>query len=397
MRHNSEESEALLDMRIAQLTTTSEGGAGIAAVRLSKALNEVGVTSEIVSQRGLQEETSLRSKLTTVLQRNLLQSTSNLMTTYSQTTLKKVKVRDFDILHFHAFYNLTRSRDIDKIAKGRPIFLSLHDQRFLTGGCHFSGSCKNYEKSCQECPQAHKAFWRSVELEKKNIDYLLNGPRVHIISPSSWLADITESILKSKAKIHIVRNPIPEMNKFDKSLVREDYQIPSTKYVIGFVSVHLDNKLKGLSDLEKAIKLLPKVIQDKIHLLLICKSGLTSNIGVESRSVIVNPADELRLKLYQLMDVLAVPSRQDNSPNVIGEALMSGTRVIGSKAGGIPELLHDFDCPVVSTTNADVFAKSIIEEMSVKQSRLEISEKAIKIFGYHEIGNKVKKLYEESL
>ena len=137
-------------MRIAQLTTTSEGGAGIAAVRLSKALNEVGVTSEIVSQRGLQEETSLRSKLTTILQRNLLQSTSNLMTTYSQTTLKKVKVRDFDILHFHAFYNLTRSRDIDKIAKGRPIFLSLHDQRFLTGGCHFSGSCKNYEKSCQE-------------------------------------------------------------------------------------------------------------------------------------------------------------------------------------------------------------------------------------------------------
>jgi glycosyltransferase involved in cell wall biosynthesis len=97
------------------------------------------------------------------------------------------------------------------------------------------------------------------------------------------------------------------------------------------------------------------------------------------------------------MDVLAVPSRQDNSPNVIGEALINGTRVLGSKVGGITEILHEFGCPVVDTTNAEVFAKSIIEEMSVKQSRLEISEKAIKIFGYHEIGNKVKKLYEESL
>jgi hypothetical protein len=145
-------------MRIAQLTTTSEGGAGIAAVRLSKALNEVGVTSEIVSQRGLQEETSLRSKLTTVLQRNLLQSTSNLMTTYSQTTLKKVKVRDFDILHFHAFYNLIRSRDIDKIAKGRPIFLSLHDQRFLTGGVIFQDHVRTMKKAAKNALKPTRPF-----------------------------------------------------------------------------------------------------------------------------------------------------------------------------------------------------------------------------------------------
>lgn len=386
-----------MSMKVAQLTTTLEGGAGVAALRLSSALNEVGVTSKVVSQRGFKGTTSIRSKLTTVIQRNFLQSTNNLMTTFSQTTIEKSNVQIFDVLHFHAFYNLVRSQDIEIISGEKPIFLSLHDQRFLTGGCHYSGLCKAYEASCKTCPQAGRAFWQSVQREKEYINHLLNSPRVNIITPSNWLAEMAAKIVTSKTKIHIVRNPIPDESKSERPLLRAKYQIHPTKFVIGFVSVNLNNPLKGLKDLENAIRLLPTSLLESIHVLLVGKSNINLSCGVESKSVIVDPPENMRLKLYQLMDVLAVPSRQDNSPNVIGEALINGTRVLGSKVGGIPEILHEFGCPVVDTTNAEVFAKSIIEEMSIKYNRLELSEKAIKSFGYHEIGNKIKKLYEESL
>jgi glycosyltransferase involved in cell wall biosynthesis len=44
------------------------------------------------------------------------------------------------------------------------------------------------------------------------------------------------------------------------------------------------------------------------------------------------------------IDVLLVPSRADNSPNVIHEAKLWGKPVLASMVGGIPEILYeDFD------------------------------------------------------
>lgn len=46
-------------------------------------------------------------------------------------------------------------------------------------------------------------------------------------------------------------------------------------------------------------------------------------------------------ELYQEMDVLLVPSRQDPLPTVIVEAGLSGVPVVGSRVGGIPEMIVD--------------------------------------------------------
>ena len=48
-----------------------------------------------------------------------------------------------------------------------------------------------------------------------------------------------------------------------------------------------------------------------------------------------------------MIDVLLVPSRADNSPNIIHEAKRMGLPVIASLVGGISELLEpDFDEPI---------------------------------------------------
>lgn len=384
-------------MRVAQITTSLQGGAGIAAVRLSQALVHVGVDSEIVSQRKTGRRTSLSSKATTVLQRSLVQSSSNLVTTFSHTALTNRVLENFDLLHFHSTYNLVKIGEILRYAGERPVFITLHDQRSITGGCHYSGECVQFSNDCSHCPQVKKPFWSQVVREKKLVNDLLQSPQVHIVSPSTWLAEMTSQMIPSAKPVHIVRNPIPATTIAEEINLVKELRLEEKKFVIGFVSANLSNPLKGLEDLFNALDKLPLAIQKKIHLLLVGKSSVNfRNENISKSSFVMNNDISIE-NPYAFMNLLLVPSRQDNSPNVIGEAFMSGTRVIGSTVGGIPELLKEFECAAVDTTNPNLFASAILGEMSHRYSRTELSNKAQKIFGYSKIGNQVRSLYQDVL
>ena len=47
------------------------------------------------------------------------------------------------------------------------------------------------------------------------------------------------------------------------------------------------------------------------------------------------------LSVLKSSDLLVVPSLADSCPNTVMEALYTGIPVIGSRAGGIPEILKD--------------------------------------------------------
>lgn len=384
-------------MKIAQITTTLEGGAGIAAIRLSEALNFVGLDSSIVSQRGHNNKTNIGSKVTTLLQKSVVQSSANLITTFSKTTIEKSQLKDFEILHFHSIYNLIGTQELYRLSKVKPIFLSLHDQRLLTGGCHYSGKCENFKGSCSHCPQVRRVFQRFVQKEKTSVNNLLRNPSVQFIAPSQWLAEMAGRIILDKSNVHVLRNPIPSVSVFSQDKAKVIFGIESSKFVIGFVSVHLNNPLKGLKDLVNALKLLPSNVQNHIHLLLVGKSSVELDGLTISSSNIQFNHENSEVNCYSPMDLLVVPSRQDNSPNVVGEALMSGVRVLGSQVGGIPELMMEFNCPAIDTTDPRKFSLQILEEIKVKYSRENLAVRASEVFGYKQVGNSLKKLYEASL
>ena len=45
--------------------------------------------------------------------------------------------------------------------------------------------------------------------------------------------------------------------------------------------------------------------------------------------------------LYNLMDVVALPSKHDGLPNALLEAMACGRPVVGGRAGGLPDALED--------------------------------------------------------
>ena len=78
---------------------------------------------------------------------------------------------------------------------GIKIFFYLTDLEFITGGCHYSFECKNYDKNCDNCP-ATKLFIKSLPnrifLEKKN-NY--KNSKLVFLSPNQ---EIYKKVYKSK-------------------------------------------------------------------------------------------------------------------------------------------------------------------------------------------------------
>jgi glycosyltransferase involved in cell wall biosynthesis len=67
---------------------------------------------------------------------------------------------------------------------------------------------------------------------------------------------------------------------------------------------------------------------------------------------------------WNLVDVLFVPSRADNSPNVIHEAKLWGVPVLTSDVGGIPEILDkSFDSSISLDSASTDFIESEIRRI----------------------------------
>jgi glycosyltransferase involved in cell wall biosynthesis len=71
--------------------------------------------------------------------------------------------------------------------------------------------------------------------------------------------------------------------------------------------------------------------------------------------------------LHQI-DILAVPSSQDNLPSVVLEALAAGVPVVGTSVGGIAEVLDLCQMPKVQSNDSFSLAKSLMEILECDRS-----------------------------
>ena len=399
-------------MRIAHLSTSQSGGAGIAAKRSSDALKSIGIENDFFALKagGLSHNTDVqtilrtrsevfRSRSLTVLQKHLIQRGDDLLTPIS---LEPRAVRDifqeYDLLHIHSTYNILRHNGFKELLQsGKSVVITLHDQRWFTGGCHYSGECEKYKIDCKECPQATDLGKRFVSQTFQNyLSILSSNPNLKVISPSSWLArKALESRIFSDVNLRVIRNPIPTtaLDFSHRDLSRENYQRNQIR-IIAFVAENLQNPLKGLNVVLNAFDLMHQAQREKFQLLLIGNNPPNlNNISVSTRHVVIEDSESL-ISHLSVSDLLVVPSFQDNLPNVIGEAYSSGIKILGSDVGGIPE--------VVSTVTGDLFQCGNHHALSRKlldfdfdYSRDEVISFFESNFSYKNVGEKISNFYME--
>lgn len=185
-----------------------------------------------------------------------------------------------------------------------------------------------------------------------------------VISPSKFILDMHLEYGFFKNAKQVVLPLGVELNNTEKS--KKKYSIIDILYVGGL------SKHKGVHILIKAFK----EIKNKNMRLHILGSGADTDefkkIATDSRIVFhgFKTGEELMV-FYKKANVVVVPSIcYDNSPMVIYESFMNGTPVIGSRIGGIPELVEDgYNGFLFEAGNVDEL-KSKLEELMKNASEL---------------------------
>ncbi|NQE54767.1 D-inositol-3-phosphate glycosyltransferase [ANME-1 cluster archaeon GoMg3.2] len=230
-----------------------------------------------------------------------------------------------DVVHINNFKGLSLS--VFSAAKhlNLPLIFTAHDYSLIcprTNLLHGSGKiCNTPSRFCM--------------LYNKIQKYLVNDKPDLVTAPSQFVIDK----LKSSGLFDGVKTiKLPLGIELNVEKAKKKYDLIDILYV-GALSRH-----KGVHILIDAFKGL-EYKNIKLHIVGKGKdedafkriAGLDRRISFHG----FVPDEEL-MKLYQKANITVVPSVwYDNSPMVIYESFKNGTPVIGSRIGGIPELVED--------------------------------------------------------
>lgn len=370
-------------MRVLHLATSSEGGAGIAAKRIVSAQINIGLEAKLISRDNQSKSSQNRlsvvfGKIVTFSTKFVTNKKYGFVSPYSVSTINLQEIQSFkpDIINIHNWYNFLSLSDILNLSNDYPIVFTLHDSRLATGGCHVTLGCKSFETECKKCPAVKSSF--IVSLSKKHSDRVFSkmGPYA-VVSPSNWLInELSESTaIKASQYSCVIRNPI----KRTEYPARRHLPTETTKVL--FVSASLDSEFKGLKMLMNALEIYSLSYPDsKLQVKLV--GDTTQNYDRNFSSVDVVNAGVLDQESLQILmsnsDLLVVPSQSDNFPSVISEAQLVGLLVVGTKVGGIPEMIEDGITGVVSENNASDFADAIYRAIKLIDKDSLVSSARIK-------------------
>ena len=328
------------------LSTGSSGGAAVAAKRLNDALCEFGVESQFISlkrenfnpaENEIGVKRSIKSRLISkfYVKINISLSSRIPFSVVSSNVLNYKKLSSLGspsntILHIHNWYNLINYKEISKLSNlGYAIVFTMHDQRLFTGGCHYAYACKGFQTDCKKCPHlsgiASRIPSKNLMRATKFVDGFMK--QVTFIAPSYWiLNEAKKSHLLRRSTIEFIPNTLH--SHFFNVQSHREIKLDTQNIYLGVASVDRESFIKGgelLGPLEKFFS----EKNMKISFIFLSDSDIQKN----------------SVKFFwQKIDFLFVPSKIDNSPNVIHEAKRIGLPVIATKVGGITELLDpDFD------------------------------------------------------
>ncbi|HYG16366.1 MAG TPA: glycosyltransferase, partial [Bacteroidia bacterium] len=344
-------------MKTTLLNTFDKGGAGVAAYRLHEAFNRTGgVQSSLIYLHG---EGGNRFKNVHVIANNAVGkklalarlawekfwlrphikdkgdlfrfSTASMGLDFSSFPLLK----EADIIHLHwinnGFLSLNNIKKLRKLNK--PIAWTMHDMWAMTGGCHHSRECENYQGECGNCfylkNSSESDLSHKVHLKKQEVYDQLN---ITYIACSNWLAGrARKSTLLSSRRIEVIPNPIDTdvYKPADKAAAKGKFGLKPDELCISFVAANVGDVRKGFEYLRQALWKLKDAHpewQSRIKLLVMgaAKTGVNLDLPFEyTFTGYLN--DEARIiDFYNASDVFVLPSLEENLPNTILEALTCG-------------------------------------------------------------------------
>jgi len=355
--------------------TDTGGGAAIASKRLLTALCQYGIDAVLGVVEKKSTDTNVISlkkpvffdkfrfyrnlkiviiKLSFYLEKVNHKTTNPILHSTNKKTLIDIGYinnSDFDLIHFHWInHDMISIEDIKKI--NNPIVWTMHDTWVYCGAEHYPNILENDIRFIQgytrknkpkttKGPDICRKTWERKKKSWKNCKF-------NFISPSNYEK---ESIEKS-ALFHniqntctVIPNIVPEkiFRPFDKRILKELYQIPPDKKVIGFGTADNITDKKSIKGGYLLLDTLKK-INDKSKYYLVIFGNVSTSFSNEiempifATGFITNP--DILAGIYNICDVFVCPSLLENLPNVCLESLFCGVPVAAFNTGGIPDIVE---------------------------------------------------------
>lgn len=409
-------------MKILKVSTNKGGGASIAAERQAKALRKNGceVKHLYVKQDWTQSEGYVWEddgfdifvsvempkfiKTDLFFQSYLENNRSLISNTYMSLWRKEspldeaiydyVNTNQFDVVHFHWVANMISSRLLSKLSRLNISFVFTgHDMNHFTGACHYDAGCGEHRNNCSNCPLLKNDYFELITQSHFEKTKAISAVSPTFIYPSEWLND---EYRKSKiAQIVGVNSSVLLRNcvdvnyfkvptKFENQVKRSQLGFEHDEIII--ISGAQDNTeiRKGFEYFERAVK---KINRQYFGLNSDRKISFVVFGGGDHIVECTHPKiryrhlgfinEESVRDLFQIADLLAFTSLEENFANIILESLMCATPVIGFSIGGVPDIVEDgINGKLVNNIDGESFTQGLSsllfgEELSQLQSKTE--------------------------
>lgn len=336
-------------MRILHLTGYVTGGAGIAVMRLHRALLRERVDSKVLCMFSLEENLEegvfllnqkprLRKR---ILKRLGLDEasrlTKNLTGSYETFTFpfsgyrlhEHPLVQASDVIHLHWISDFVDLRSFFREVK-KPIVWTAHDLNPVLGGFH-------YEKDVLRNP----AFAVAEQKLRSEKHHLIREANLQLIGSSSLTVNTIRSYLPD-VKCTLIPCVL-ETESFvpvDKKVAREALRLGTRSTILGIGADNLGNYRKGFWLLKEAIDGLTRDEKSAIALLSFGVADSRRNEGGIVEEIInLGPVSDQRIHslIYSAMDYFVIPSLEETFGLTGAESMLCNTPLIASRTGGMAD------------------------------------------------------------
>lgn len=339
-------------MKIVHLSSSDSGGAGLAALRLNRALNDAGADSILLCKRKDSYDSKViqydvpiwakiigkipffsyrQNKYRRYIDNNEL---GNLYESFSfpeaiYDVSKHTLLQSADIINLHWLgSNLNYPHFFRNINK--PIVWTLHDMNPFLGIAHFYGD------------KVHNVQNEKIEerVRKIKTSAITKNQNLTIVSLCNWMDERASASEAFKNRRHeIIYNSIDVsvFKQYDKLSARMLLGIPVDANVFMFCCQYLTVPRKGLDILIEAIN---KLEANTNNVFITVGGDLGEAVDKHFLHFGTVRDERLMAMLYSASDAFILPSLEDNLPNTMLESLCCGTPVISFSNGGMKDIIQ---------------------------------------------------------
>lgn len=259
------------------------------------------------------------------------------------------------LLHLHNLHGgYFDIRALPGLTRRYPTVYSPHDPWLLTGHCAHPITCDRWRTGCGACPDLDRYVPIARDASRMNWSIkraALADSRIYLCSPSRWMMDLflASDLEGSFIETRIIPNGVDAtiFSPADMHAARARLGLPNVDTVIVTSARSTTaNDFKGADVLSMALELASAELAKRGHsgaptrVMTLGDTAPRRVIGNFSIESVPHTADRSRISDYlRAADLYVHPSRAENYPLTVLEALACGTPVIASDAGGTPEVV----------------------------------------------------------